>query len=160
MTDQRLRCLTLLLAVLSLACRAPGGVPTGLLETDRAAIMALLEKDTQAGRASDWNALTALYATDAVRMPPNQPTVTGRDAIRAFHGQFPKLDSFAFSLIELDGRGDLAWYRGKYAMSFTLPGTKQSMADSGKLVAVLRKQPDGSWLTVADIWNSDLPVGR
>jgi len=134
--------------------------PDRLLDSDRAALETLLKRDTDAVRASDWDALTALYAPDAVRMPPNQPAITGRDAIGAFHAQFPRVESFTFTLIELDGRGDLAWYRGAYALTFATSDTTPAITDSGKLMAVLRKRPDGSWLTVADIWNSDLAVGR
>ena len=32
------------------------------------------------------------------------------------------------------------------------------MKDHGKYVEIFKKQADGTWKVVADIWNSDLPV--
>jgi ketosteroid isomerase-like protein len=34
----------------------------------------------------------------------------------------------------------------------------KSVPDRGKLIEVFRKQADGSWKTVADMFNSDLPA--
>ena len=146
-----------LLVLVGFCCTGAAGTD-GLLDADRVALLAMIEEDTRAAQSSDWDALTGLYAPDAVRMPPNQPTIAGREAIRSYHAEFPQLDSFDFTLLELDGRGDLAWYRGAYTMTFTVPGTTDAVTDSGKVVAILRKQADGSWLTIADIWNSDLPL--
>ena len=159
MTSRPLAVLMVGLAAIHLSCRGATNVP-GLSERDRAALKAVLDKDTQAARSGDMEALTALYAADAIRMAPNQPAITGLEAIRAYHKQFPPMSKFAFTVTELDGRGDVAWYRGNYALTFTPPGATASVSDTGKLIAILRKQPDGSWLTVADIWNSDLPPPR
>jgi ketosteroid isomerase-like protein len=37
-------------------------------------------------------------------------------------------------------------------------GAPEPFQESGKYVVILQKQPDGSWLVVVDIWNSDLPL--
>lgn len=39
------------------------------------------------------------------------------------------------------------------------PGAKAPLNDSGKLITILRKQPNGTWLTTRAIWNSDV-TGR
>jgi ketosteroid isomerase-like protein len=38
-----------------------------------------------------------------------------------------------------------------------LPKGGKAMNDVGKYVAVWKKQPDGSWKMIRDIYNSDLP---
>jgi ketosteroid isomerase-like protein len=42
-------------------------------------------------------------------------------------------------------------------MSFNSPSGKP-LRDRGKYVTVWRKQADGSWRVVRDVFNSDLPV--
>jgi ketosteroid isomerase-like protein len=45
---------------------------------------------------------------------------------------------------------------GTYQIAAKTPQGK-SQEDRGKLVEVWKKQADGKWKTVADIFNSDLP---
>jgi len=158
-----LRSLAMRLGVLAFAfaaCapRVPG--PTGLTQEDQAAIRALLAKLPQIVRARDWDALTAEYTEDGWKMPPNQPLVQGRAAIHREFEQLPPIPSFDFRIIQLDGRADLAILRGAYHITFSPPGAPRAISDSGKELVVLRKQADGSWLRVGDIWNSDLPARR
>jgi ketosteroid isomerase-like protein len=40
----------------------------------------------------------------------------------------------------------------------TLKDSKGKAVDSGKLVEVWKKQPDGKWKCVVDTYNSDLPA--
>jgi ketosteroid isomerase-like protein len=35
---------------------------------------------------------------------------------------------------------------------------QERVNDRGKFVVVWKKQTDGAWMIVADIWNSDLPA--
>jgi ketosteroid isomerase-like protein len=43
-------------------------------------------------------------------------------------------------------------------MTSTNPKTKKPATDKGKYVTVFKKQADGSWKVVADIFNSDGPA--
>ena len=65
-----------------------------------------------------------------------------------------------FRLLDLQGDGEIAYMRAAWSISLTPPGTSQPVSDSGKILVVLRKQADGSWLRVADAWNSDLAPAR
>ena len=95
-------------------------------------------------------------------MPPNMPSSVGRDAIRAnwAAGFEAGVEASAFTLTSAatDGVGGLAYDRGTYAWTGTAPGMTEPMTDSGKYVSIARRQDDGSWLYVAVIWNSDLPI--
>jgi hypothetical protein len=39
------------------------------------------------------------------------------------------------------------------------PGAKAPLTDTGKIIIIMRKQPNATWLTTRGIWNSDL-TGR
>lgn len=142
------------------ACGQQTQGPRGLSNQDKAALQAIADRDTLLVRARDWAALTAEYTENAVRMPPNGPTVQGRDAIRKFLEQTPPLAAFEFHLVDLDGDGDVAFMRANFSMTFTLPGTTKPVSDSGKILVVLLKQADGAWLRVADAWNSNLSPSK
>jgi ketosteroid isomerase-like protein len=64
---------------------------TALSTEDVLANEAVLQRWVQAARAADWKAASALYAPDAILMPPNHPEVRGRDAIAEFLSHFPPL---------------------------------------------------------------------
>jgi len=58
--------------------------------------------------------------------------------------------------VEVARSSDLAYLMGVYQLTMKDPQGKPVM-DQGKLVEVWKKQADGKWKTVADIFNSDLP---
>lgn len=107
--------------------------------------------------AGDQAAVLALYADGVVEMPPNMPIRNGKSAIEAA-AEEPQPTTFSLTPVETDGVGDLAYDRGTYAASVMMEGMEQPVNDTGKYLALLRKQDDGSWLMTTVIWNSDLPV--
>jgi ketosteroid isomerase-like protein len=151
--------LAALLQVMSTAGGASAQSTADLSDKDRAALRAFADRDAELVMTRNWDALAAEYAADAVRMPPNQPTVQGREAIRRWLEQLPPITSFSFRLVDLKGRGDLAFLRGAYSIAFTPPGAAPA-SDTGKILVVFQKQTGGSWLRVADAWNSDLPPSK
>ena len=62
----------------------------------------------------------------------------------------------------VEGRGDLAYATGTYRMAVTpkKPGAKPLPVEQGKYIEVLKKQGDGSWKIVHDIWNADAPPAK
>ena len=55
------------------------------------------------------------------------------------------------------GYSDLAYLRGTYTMTFTIPGAAP-IDEQGKFLQIYRRQPDGSWEMAREIYNSDLPL--
>ena len=106
----------------------------------------------------DWDAVVTYYTTDAVIMPPNQPAVHGRDAIRDWYASFPPVTEVELPIVEIDGRGDIAYVRGTYALTMVIEGAPEPITDTGKNLAIWRKQEDGSWKIAVDTFNSDLPL--
>ena len=133
--------------------------PAGLSDEDQAALRSFAVRDSGFVTSRNWDALAAGYSVDAVRMPPNQPPVEGRDAIRRWLERLPPITSFNFRLVDLQGAGAVAFMRGSYSVTAVPPGVAP-VSDSGKILVVFRKQADGSWLRVADAWNSDLPPAK
>ena len=130
----------------------------GLSEQDLFAVRSIASKDSALVMNRNWDALAAEYASDAVRMPPNQPAVMGRDAIRRWLNQLPPIANFSFHLDDVEGDGSIAYLRGSYNITVAPSGMKP-ITDSGKELIVLKRQRDGSWLRQVDAWNSNLPPG-
>ncbi len=59
--------------------------------------------------------------------------------------------------MEVARSGELAYLNGTYELTMNDASGKPAN-DRGKYVEVWKKQADGAWKCVADIWNSDLPA--
>ncbi len=138
-----------------IACEPKQQSTEALTPQDVAALHQIAERDASLVRARNWDTLTAEYSEDAVRMPPNGPSVQGRDAIHKMLDQTPPITAFNFRQIDLQGDGRLAFMRAAWSITVSPPGAKP-VSDSGKILVVFRKQADGSWLRVVDAWNSDV----
>lgn len=115
--------------------------------------------------AQHWNAgqldkLLAMYAPDAVYMPPHHAAVHGRDAIREYLknplAQHRATD-LTYEVTFIKHSGDLAYDVGRYSMM--VPVNNSRRHDRGKYLTVWRRQADGQWRIAADTWSSDLPPG-
>jgi ketosteroid isomerase-like protein len=148
------------LGVLLLAATTGLSQTAGLSDKDVAAIRAQTAEFVKGIKAADFASVAALYAETATFMPPNQPLVSGRAAIETWLKGFPPLQDFLLQIVEVDGRGDIAFCRGTYSMTIAPPGAPAPMKDAGKYIEVRRRQKDGSWKIAADIFNSDLPPAK
>jgi len=150
-----LSALAIAAALCGSACQPIGSA--ALSREDVAAIQAASRARVEAARGSDWEALSALYARDAVLLPPNQPPLQGRDAIREWYASQPPVRTIDFATVEIAGRGDLAYVHGTYRQS-TGPADAEPVHDTGKYVSIHRRAEDGRWPITREISNSDLPA--
>jgi ketosteroid isomerase-like protein len=91
-------------------------------------------------------------------MPPDMPTVVGRSAWRELWESLDiSITELTATTAEIDGLGTLAYLRGAYTETFTIGDAPEPISVTGKHLAILRRQPDGSWLITRWIWNSDEP---
>jgi uncharacterized protein (TIGR02246 family) len=134
--------------------------PTPLTDADRNAIRTVVANFDKAVLAGDWPAVVSVYAEDGILLPPNAPAVQGRAAMQNFFSALPKITAFSQSVVEIGGEGNLAYPRGTYEMTMMPPGAKAPLKDTGKVIAIWRKQPNGSWLVTRVMWNSDLAPVR
>ena len=102
--------------------------------------------------AKDAAALTEVfYADDAQLMPPNAPLMRGKAAIRDFWTEFMKITGtdVVLDTYDVSATGDLAYGIGRWK------GTLQGKAQKGKYLVVYRRQADGGYKAIADIFNGD-----
>lgn len=139
------------LGCFAVGCGSPG--PVAFLDTDKTAIRASIDSFTVYVVQRRDSMATAMYTENATFMPPNQPMVQGRTAIRAWMKAFPAISHFTGSPIEINGREDLVYVRGTYQFTYVAGGM-----DHGKFVQVRRRDNNRRWLIIADIFNSDVPA--
>ena len=125
---------------------------------------ALRDLDAQwsaAAGAKDLDKTVSYYAEDAIVMPPNASAATTREAIRSAWKEMLTTPGAAISWkatkVEVAKSGDLAYVSGTYEETMT-DASGKPVNDRGKYVEIFKKQADGTWKVIADIWNSDLPV--
>ena len=125
-------------------------------DADAAAVRANIEEYRRALLSGQWDALGATFSAEMIGFPPNQAPIVGREAMVAFAEAFPKLTSFTVTVDEVTGQGDLAYTRGTYAFTATMPDGA-SMSDKGSFLEIHRRQADGSWPYTRLMWHSDSP---
>jgi uncharacterized protein (TIGR02246 family) len=132
-------------------------------DTRAADVTALRDLDTQWSKtaaANDLDGTVSYYSDDASLLPPNALIATGKQAIRSVWASLltPGASvSWKVSNVEVARSSDLAYLVGTYDLSRKDSLSKAAVTDHGKFVEVWKKQADGKWKVVADIFNSDLP---
>ena len=126
------------------------------LEAERAALREADSRYSQLATAKDVEGIFNLYAGDATVYPPDEAIISGSDGVLKFIEEFtsaPGLTvSFSPVVIEVSQDGD---------MGYTINSVEITISDEdGNPVTELardfhlwRKQQDGSWKVVVDIWN-------
>jgi ketosteroid isomerase-like protein len=124
---------------------------------DRAAIARATAELLAAVNASDVDRILAVWADEAVLMPPHHPSVHGKEALADYFRSLFARSRFSFAFISSDVQlaGNTALERVTYtAIVWSQTGGPPS-EDTGKGLHVYRRGPDGSWKLTQDIWNSD-----
>lgn len=157
-----------LAAVLALACSGgsasndspvvQAGAPS---EAEKAAAQRSIDSTlaalVAAMKTGDATAAANAYTDDAIVMSPGAPAWRGRAAI--IEGNKGMLAAMTISdasirTSDLILAGDYAIETGNYEMMMQ-PKSGKAMKDIGKYLAVWRRQPDGNWKMIRDIFNSD-----
>ncbi|MBS0387708.1 MAG: DUF4440 domain-containing protein, partial [Proteobacteria bacterium] len=129
---------------------------------DTSADMAAMHDATnawvQAYNAGDADKIVALYADDAIMMPPDGTSLKGHEAMKQYLSTDMAASKAAGVTFALDAdsggvSGDLGWHSG----FFHVAGANGASLATGKYVEVWHKA-DGKWLMIRDIWNNDAPA--
>ena len=127
---------------------------------DQAVIRERSEAFVKAFNEKAVDQVLTIYAENSVFMPPNQPIIRGKDALRTFYDDLLKAGATNLRLeaAEVSGHGPLAYQSGTYEMDYK-PASGATTHDRGKYLFVLRRLND-AWRYEYTVWNSDLPVAK
>jgi ketosteroid isomerase-like protein len=109
-------------------------------------------------RSSNAKALGSLYTEKAYIMPPNSPTVMGRENIEGLWKVMfgSGLKDAVLTTVDIDGTGDTVTEMGKYLLKMQ-PEGEEAVEDEGQYVVLWKKKPEG-WRLHWDIFNTSLPA--
>jgi ketosteroid isomerase-like protein len=147
------RAITMAALAVGLMAAACGGAKTEEFTTTDAAAIRRVDADfVTAFNAKDMDKILAFYAENSVFMPPNKPTLRGREPLKSFYVDLFGQGATDLKLEpdEVSGHGPIAYQSGTYSLS------TGATHDRGKFLFVMRKMGD-RWVYQHSIWSSDLP---
>jgi uncharacterized protein (TIGR02246 family) len=144
-----------LVVSLALCAALPATATPG---ADVAAMHAMEQAFVTAYNSGDVATAAALYAEDAVLLPPNAPSASGRSAIHAYLEKDVAESAKAGVKLSISPKadggvsGNMGWTSGTYSAK----DKSGHIVEAGKFLSVFRKK-DGKWLYLRDTWNTDSP---
>lgn len=105
----------------------------------------------------DTERYVTFLSDDAVLMPPNQPSVVGKDAIRTWNAAMSKqarIARYEPTDNEVVIAGDWAFRRATFEWTMIRNPGGEEVHDVGKFIIIYKRHDDGSWRVARDIWNS------
>ncbi len=125
---------------------------------DRAAIEQAADAYVAAMKAADWGRVARSFSEDAVRIPPNEEPHQGREAIENWLGGIEELSSYELERDQIDGADEIAYVRGRYAITLRPVGAPAPISDQGDFLEIWRRGSDGAWNIAEAMWNTRLPM--
>jgi len=126
------------------------------LEAERQAILAADEAWLAAAGRKDVDQTVSYWTDDAIVLPPDMPALRGKAAIRDYIAGGFATPGFTVSWkseeITVASDGKLAFQLATNQFT-ALDATGTLRTAHGKGVVIWRKEPDGAWRSVVDIWN-------
>lgn len=145
------------MALLVVAC-APSAAE--LTDEDRSAITALSERYLQALVDDDADALGSLFVDDGIRLVNGGAVTQGRAAIQGIGSLTPTGSpagdflSFQTNNVTIGGEGSQAHSWLDYDLVVVTSEGAAPSTTYGRFLNVVRRQPDGTWLFVAVMFNT------
>jgi uncharacterized protein (TIGR02246 family) len=142
--------LCLALSALPMAAQAPKA------DSMRANLEKMGKDFADAYNRGDAKAVAAFYAEDAVVMPPDSDFVKGRPAIEAaWKGAHEAgMKNMRLEIVDVESDGTYVIETGRATADMQPAGQAAPKAEAYKYVVVWKKQKDGSWKIIRDIWNT------
>jgi uncharacterized protein (TIGR02246 family) len=155
-TLKRLRVSWMILIVLGLFVGCGTQVRTND-PSDIAAIKAMSAARAKAFNERNAGAIAIHFTEDGLLMAPGAPLTSGREAVERYYQAI--FDQYVTGLEsgyeDVSVSGDLAYGRGFAKVMLIANDGRDTVHSTAKYINILRRQPDGSWLTTHDIWNAD-----
>ncbi len=128
---------------------------------EEAAVRTALGEAWNAVITKDVDKFIAVCADEDIMFPPNAPIVRGKQEVREYMTQFFASPGYSISRqppqIEVSGAGDLAYTWDTFELTVN-DAEGNPVTQNAKHVVVWKKEPQGTWKIVADIWNTDQPA--
>ncbi len=142
----------LIVSACTALCQTKGKAEGAVLAADAAWLKTYIEKDVDKS--------VAFCDEQGSLLWPNSPAATGKNAIA-------KLTASAFAIpdfkpvwhpekVGVADSGDLGYMSGTYDWSYK-DASGKAIADKGKYLTMWKKQADGSWKVLFDMFNTGLP---
>jgi uncharacterized protein (TIGR02246 family) len=125
-------------------------------EEDIEAIKAVSSARAEAFNNANAEGIAVHFTEDAVLIPPGEPSRIGRKAVENYYQSI--FDEYHAELTseykEVDVDGDLAYGRGHAKVKLIPKNAGDTIHSESEYLNILKRQPDGTWKTTHDIWNS------
>ena len=143
-----------------------GGCGSGAtIETESDLVSLRLAANTyhQAASTKDRAAVVALYDENALMVPPNADLVEKLESVQGYRFGFletPGVElQFEILRAEISTSGDIGWTLSIGDITINNPEGPPGR-DIIRDFHTWKKQADGSWKVVVDMWNSELPINE
>ena len=143
-----------------------GGCGSGAtIETESDLVSLRLAANTyhQAASTKDRAAVVALYDENALMVPPNADLVEKLEGVQGYRFGFletPGVElQFEILRAEISTSGDIGWTLSIGDITINNPEGPPGR-DIIRDFHIWKKQADGSWKVVVDMWNSELPTNE
>lgn len=123
----------------------------------QAAFEAAIASFHQALRSNDADGVFAYVADDVRLMPPAEPVIRGKNAMREWFAGFLSVyrtTSLVFSDCEVVVGDDWALELGTYEWGLTPVAGGEAVVDRGNYMQLWKLHGDGRWRFEREIWNS------
>ena len=129
------------------------------MNKDLRKIQELDKKDIAASIAQDYESLIELWDEDCIAIPPDKDPVIGIYQIKRWLNQSKEIDyevtRYEHNFVERKIIGDWAFEWGTFISTAVPQDEGPPVESSGKLLRILKRQPDGEWKVSRAIWNID-----
>jgi len=123
-------------------------------------VVSFRERYMDAQNEGDIDGCLECWSDEGVLMPPNEPSVVGKAALRHWYSE-------AFQHVSIEAKFEYeqaeeacGWIyaRGTYSATITPKAGGDPIHDVGKVLEVIKRDDDGSWKCACHMWSSDKPL--
>lgn len=127
---------------------------------DEAAITEFNKRYLKAINEGDSATLASLTTPEHVMIAPGRPPLVGKEANDAANARVAQMFRIEESWAPQETfiSGDLAYQRGTFTVAATPKAGGTTRTTRGTFLRIYKRQPDGGWRMVRDMFNSDPPA--
>lgn len=144
-------------AALACGLLVAGCGPSADIEAEKAALMELSRQWSALIEAGDIENGMQYWAEDAMMLPPEFPVLRGREAIGEYVAGASEIPGFGIRWEPIEAQvsasGDMAWMLERNVITLDGPDGAP-IVNHNKVLTVWRKDDEGNWRNVADMWNA------